>query len=332
MKALVGRTFVHPFFDYLFIGGGLSLVCTILVYQRQNPLLGWSLETLPWFILLSNSAHFAASTVRLYTKPGTFKEHPYLTMAFPLVSIVLLVFCIALPLRLGVHLQALYLTWSPYHYAAQAYGLAVIYCIRSGCSLTPKRKKIFRATCVLPFLLVFLSAPHAGLGWLAPSLQEAVPPLVRQVLIGAVFLLPIAFFVYVYRCGCRPMPLIGLLAVLANGIWWVVLDYLSAFFWATIFHGLQYLAIATIFHVKDQSDLPNNERGALYHTTHFYLLSLVLGYGLFYCWPYAFVLVGFGLAESVLLVAAAINIHHFIVDAHIWRMGSGGGHRISIAI
>ena len=196
MKALVGRTFVHPFFDYLFIGGGLSLVCTILVYQRQNPLLGWSLETLPWFILLSNSAHFAASTVRLYTKPGTFKEHPYLTMAFPLVSIVLLVFCIALPLRLGVHLQALYLTWSPYHYAAQAYGLAVIYCIRSGCSLTPKRKKIFRATCALPFLLAFLSAPHAGLGWLAPSLQEAVPPLVRQVLIGAVFLLPIAFFVY----------------------------------------------------------------------------------------------------------------------------------------
>jgi len=51
--------------------------------------------------------------VRLYTKPGTFKEYPYLTMAFPLASIVLLGLCIALPLRLGVHLQALYLTWSP---------------------------------------------------------------------------------------------------------------------------------------------------------------------------------------------------------------------------
>ena len=49
MKTLVGRTFVHPFFDYLFIGGGFSLVCTILVYQRQDPLLGWSPEALPWF-------------------------------------------------------------------------------------------------------------------------------------------------------------------------------------------------------------------------------------------------------------------------------------------
>ena len=47
----------------------------------------------------------------------------------------------------------------------------------------------------------------------------------------------------------------------------------------------------------------------------------MLGYGLFYCWPYAFVLTGFGLAESVLLVTATINIHHFVVDAYIWRLG-----------
>ncbi len=120
---------------------------------------------------------------------------------------------------------------------------------------------------------------------------------------------------------------IGLLAVLANGVWWVVLDYLRAFFWATIFHGLQYLVIADIFHIRDQTALPENRRGPLYHAGRFYLLSLALGYGLFYCWPYAFVLTGFGLAESVLLVAAAINIHHFIVDARIWRLAPGDGNR-----
>ena len=36
------------------------------------------------------------------------------------------------PERLGTQLHSLYLTWSPYHYAAQAYGLAVMYCYRSG--------------------------------------------------------------------------------------------------------------------------------------------------------------------------------------------------------
>jgi hypothetical protein len=325
VTALIGRTFLHPFFDYLLIGGGLSFVCTALVYQRQDPLIGWNPQVLPLLILLSNSAHFAASTVRLYTKPGTFQQHPYLTMAFPLASIVLLASCIALPLQLGVHLQALYLTWSPYHYAAQAYGLAIIYCVRSGYSLTAVERKIFRAICMLPFLLAFIGAPHAGLNWLAPSLHAVVPAMLRDVIISAVFLLPLAFFLYSYRRG--PMPLIGLLAVLANGVWWVVLDYLSAFFWATIFHGLQYLVIAAIFHIRDQTALPENRRGPLYHAGRFYLLSLALGYGLFYCWPYAFVLTGFGLAESVLLVAAAINIHHFIVDARIWRLAPGDGNR-----
>ena len=49
-------------------------------------------------------------------------------------------------------------------------------------------------------------------------------------------------------------------------------------------------------------------------------ISLLLGYGLFYCWPHAYVLAGFGLAESMLLVVAIINIHHFVVDAYIWRL------------
>jgi hypothetical protein len=47
--------------------------------------------------------------------------------------------------------------------------------------------------------------------------------------------------------------------------------------------------------------------------------SFALGYALFYCWPYAFRMVGFGQAESMLLVIATINVHHFIVDRYIWR-------------
>jgi hypothetical protein len=31
--------------------------------------------------------------------------------------------------------------------------------------------------------------------------------------------------------------------------------------------------------------------------------------------------------ESVLLVVAAINIHHFIVDAYIWRLKPGDRNR-----
>ena len=43
-------------------------------------------------------------------------------------------------------------------------------------------------------------------------------------------------------------PLVSI-ALLVNGVWWIVMDYLSAFFWATIFHGMQYLAIVSIFRI-----------------------------------------------------------------------------------
>ena len=45
-------------------------------------------------------------------------------MVLPLVSIGVLTAAVLAPGTLGQNLQALYLTWSPYHYAAQAYGLA----------------------------------------------------------------------------------------------------------------------------------------------------------------------------------------------------------------
>ena len=127
------------------------------------------------------------------------------------------------------------------------------------------------------------------------------------------------------------MPLISLLVVVTNGMWFIVFTHYDGFVWATIFHGLQYLCIATIFHVKEQLARSENRRGLLYHTLWFYGVSLVLGYGLFNCRPHAYRLLGFGPAESVLLVIAAINIHHFVVDAYIWKLRPGDSNRQVIA-
>ncbi len=123
------------------------------------------------------------------------------------------------------------------------------------------------------------------------------------------------------------MPLISLLLVVTNGIWWILLPTKDAFIWATIFHGIQYLAIVIIFHLKDQMDRPDNRHGTLYHVVWFYAACVLLGYGLFQCLPWAYEFAGFGRAESILLVVAAINIHHFIVDGYIWRLKKGDTNR-----
>lgn len=323
---LLGRTFLSPAFDYLLIGGGLSLLVVVILLLVPSGYELVTAETLPYFFLLCNSAHFASSTVRLYTKPGACHSMPNVAMVLPLLAFLVLALCMFQADTLGPQLNAIYLTWSPFHYAAQAYGLSIMYCYRSGCLLGVHNKRLLWWVSMVPFFHNFMTGPKIGLhwidvyGWLDGPLAIAAlrwfwytSPVLGVFLIGYVFW-------RIRRTEARPMPIISVMALVANSVWWFVLPPLDAFVWATIFHGVQYLAIVIIFHVKDQLARDGNRRGPIYHVVKFYGLSLLLGYGLFNCFPEAFLYAGFGRAESALLTVAVINIHHFIVDAYIWRL------------
>ena len=203
---------------------------------------------------------------------------------------------------------------------------AVMYSYRSGCALGSTDKKLLYWVAMLPFFNVALTSEGAvGLNWLVPGQMYegawiATAALgCRQVLLVLAFATPVFLAWKVWRSKSGPMPLISLLIVFTNGIWFFVLLPYNAFVWATLFHGIQYLPIVMIFHLKDQKSL-GDQRGWLYHTVRFYGMCLALGYALFQCLPHAYMLAGFGLVESALVVAAVINIHHFIVDAYIWRL------------
>lgn len=160
-----------------------------------------------------------------------------------------------------------------------------------------------------------------------PTVHAAVMLFKLWVFPLLIFALPVALFVKIWITEQRPLPLISLLVLITNGCWFVTFNYLQAFTLATVFHGVQYLAIVLIFHVRDQKQRPGNQHGTFVHVAWFYGWSLALGYGLFHCLPWAYRLVGFGVVESMLLVAAAINIHHFIVDAYIWKLGKQDSNR-----
>lgn len=332
-SSLAGRSFVHPVVDYLLVGGGLSLIVIAVIAVRGSFQLSFSgfgenVSLMAPLILLTNSAHFASSTVRLYTKPGATQEMPGLTLLFPIVALALLTLCIFEPESLGGHLQSLQMTWSPFHYAAQAYGLSVMYSMHSGCRLGTVDKKLLRWVCLLPFFLAIIQPTGTGIGWLLPASFLNEPDVTRallatrQIISILIFATPLLLFAKVWRSASGPMPLISLLVIVTNGVWWAALTYRDAFVWATVFHGVQYLAIVCIFHVRDQR-AANSPHGALYHVLRFYGISALLGYGLFNLLPYAYVFAGFGFVESMLLVVAAINIHHFVVDAFIWRLSRG---------
>ena len=319
----LGRTFVGPVFDASIIGGGLSILAIpllILFAADFDPL------TLSLVLLAANSTHFAASTVRLYTKPGAITDWPFVATGLPVVTLAVLTLCIALGDVLGSHLYSLALTWSPFHYAAQAYGLSMVYCRRSGYAVSTEGQRWLYAACMLPFLHAFAGSSGAGIEWfVAPSvLADPLVATARGALVAALaiatFAGPVLAFWHLQRAAGAWPPAIVALLIASNGLWWVVFPYTGAFAWATVFHGLQYLAIVLIFHVKEQVAAPGNTMSPLLHSLRFYAISLGLAYGLFHALPAAYSALGFAHSEAILLVVAMINIHHFIVDRYIWRV------------
>src|SRR5438105_123116 len=202
-----GKMFVNPLFDYLLIGGIVSWIAGGIIYGAG---VRYNEADLFWVLLVSNWAHFAASTVRLYTKPDAVRTWPFLTLAFPVVTIAVVSAVVALGEPAGRYFFALYFLWSPFHYSAQAYGLSVMYAYRSGTTLAPMDRTLIRWTCLLPFFWTLLQ-PQGGLG-------------------------------------------------------------------------------------------------------------LVLRFVLFQNWPQLYWLAGYDIGRATLLVVAVINIHHFIVDAFIWKL------------
>jgi hypothetical protein len=202
-----------------------------------------------------------------------------------------------------------------------------MYCYRSGVFLDRSEKRMFWMICMLPFIRAFLLAKEGGIreggiNWFVDLNQYPVVgdyiEIAGIVLAVLIFTLPIIYF-FRFRDKGKTLPLICWLLLAMNGLWWVTLSYDDAWFWASIFHSLQYIVIVVIVHTDDMMKQPNNTKGKLFHVMWFYALSMMLGMFLFIGWPWIYFACGFSMEYSILMTVATINIHHFMVDGYIWR-------------
>jgi hypothetical protein len=332
--SLIGRCFVHPVVDYALVGGGITLPIFAALYFFPGLTPANGDITLRTFIFF-NGAHFAASTVRLYTKPGAKRDFPFLSWGFPVMCLGAVWAGLCWP-ALGKNLSALYFSWSPYHYAAQTYGLAVMYAMRSGARLDERDKTEMWWVCLLPFLYALLTAKEGGLAWFVSREWLATVPVLWMtyraavaILTAGVFLLPVSLFWQLHRMRGRNVPAISLLLQITNGIWWLGTDYLNGWWWTAMFHSIQYLIIVVVRHVHEQmartdASNPKLHRPVVYGSM-FYGVSFVLGIFLFFIVPLVYVPLGFTATSSFTMMMIIINLHHFIVDGFIWRTKPAGG-------
>jgi len=158
-----GRPFLTPTVDALFVCGGFSLPL-LFVAGGDAWAVGIGSSPMLWVFVLFNYAHFASSTLRLYSKPGATREHPFLAWGAPLVAGSTVMAATALPDVVGRGLIALYLTWSPFHYARQAYGVTLMYGYRSGMRFSPREKRWLHGICILPFARAVVDLGDTSVG------------------------------------------------------------------------------------------------------------------------------------------------------------------------
>lgn len=327
---------VRPFLlgawaDALLVGGGLSLVVTaalILIPTLQTTLNSLLIA----MTILFNFAHFAGSTVRLYTKADTRDSHALLSSWLPLAMFLIVLGAVIWPGKIGFHLNALYLTWSPFHYAAQTFGLCFLYANLSKMFLSSGERRQIKAAALLPFAFALLEGRRygAGIGWVFPrGTLESMPSLETAIqwtqmgLAGLAFLAPIVWIVRRRLWHGRQGWMIPLLLA-SNAVWWILALKFNVFVWITTFHALQYLVVLVVFQRSPAGSATHGGRLAFLRAPiGFYLAIVAVGFALFRIWPYALTGLGFGYAEATLSIVAAINVHHFIVDAYIWKFRRG---------
>ena len=314
-----GRTFLHPGVDLLFVAGVASLPFVLIA--SGNPSFDVPAKLGIAAAILVNYAHFAASTVRLYTRPGLAASIPGVAWLFPLAWIAISGVCLWQSDLLAQHFWNLYQTWSPYHYAAQTFGIAMMYSGRSGVVLSPTARRLFWWCCMLPFAWAFIVGSNgAGLAWFIDTAALAAHPVGGSVWNGVSAAIAIATFLvpaWLFFAHGRHIPIIAAALLLMNGLWWICLSYEGAWTWAAISHGIQYLLVVGLVDVKDH--VPAGEP-PLRRAVTFYAMCVLVGLLLFHGAP---ALIARGTDKPVgtiiQVVWASVVLRHFIVDGFIWK-------------
>jgi tetratricopeptide (TPR) repeat protein len=343
-----GRWLFGPAPDLL-LGCGLLYVLIFLAYAAAGADLRTSEAPylFPLLALLFSTPHYGATLLRVYEERAS--RRAYTLFAVHATGVVIAAFVIGLYNSFVADwILTLYFTWSPWHYTGQNYGLAVMFLRRRGVPVSPALKRWIYASFILSYALVFVMM-HAATGTSGdlPLLnyrgsaihfrslgipQSVVGVLAPAILVAGVLALLGSFAALRRRASLRDLVPTGML-VLTQALWFSlpfgahflkmgsgieVLDWrLRDHFlnWIVFGHAIQYLWVTTYYARATQS-----WRGYAPYLGKIALAGMAL-------WTLPVVLIAttgvgqvpywLGLA---LLAAAAINIHHFILDGAIWKL------------
>jgi len=350
---------LNPTIDILFSCGGLFwiLFAAFVLTGSQINLYG----SPPAFCLaaisvigahLLGDAHQPATLWRVYFSKSTREKLGVPVTILLVVAIGLGIWTYAVPAATAFFLK-LTLAWGFQHQLAQSYGMTLVYCYKRKYYMTKIEKNImfFLVQATTVFLIVrmfslkdfgtyslFNKAYDLPYWGLLPEWTSTV----SQVVVQVALLMFVAMVVRKYIKQKQLFPLPGLLTIstltvmpfLAQNSFIMVWMFISQWF----FHSSQYLVITTAFYFKERGlpeGVPMCEIAKMLKTKAFakyYLSIFVFGFLCAFTLPHWLSehgAVSAGTAFAAVYVA--MNLHHFITDAFIWRLRDPAVQKLLVA-
>jgi tetratricopeptide (TPR) repeat protein len=313
---------------------------------------------LSFLSLLVLTPHYGATLLRVYEQRDDRRAYALFAVHATLLLIALFAVAVHVP-SVAAAVFTLYVTWSPWHYSGQNFGIAAMFLRRRGVPLAGAGRRWLHASFVLSYALTFL-ALHTGAraGDVAPVPGDAgalrflsldLDPRFAEPLFG---LLAVAYAaalagsaVWLLRRAGRRDALPALALLLTQALWfslplalrrygvrtgfepWESSAGAYYFLWIATAHGLQYLWITAYYagvgrgaEARAGGGLRYFAKVLLAGALVWTLPALAFAPGLLGRLPY-----DGGLA---VLVAATVNLHHFVLDGAVWKLRDGRVARI----
>lgn len=285
-----------------------------------------------------NFPHYMATIYRAYGTRADFCKYRFFTAYVTLLMAFTVVFIHWFPQAIP-WLFTLYLTWSPWHYTGQNFGIAMMFVRRQGATPSKLDRNLIFYSYVASYWVWFVSM-HG---------QQHDHPYTVSLGIPAGWVDPISMVLLTVFLMCGGIGLVRLSAQigwrklmpavvlhLTQFMWFVATTFLGVFMDKDVppvyysagvlafMHCAQYLWI-TVYYAKKETEAGARGRDRKWRPFHYWAVLIVGGLALFIPGPWAISLLfpKQDFVASYLIFTSMVNIHHFILDGAIWKLRDG---------
>ncbi|MBX7244785.1 MAG: tetratricopeptide repeat protein [Candidatus Sumerlaeaceae bacterium] len=287
--------------------------------------------------LFCNNPHYMATIYRAYGTATDFSKYRVFTVYVTAMMLLAALLVHWAPVLLPL-LFTIYLTYSPWHYTGQNFGVAMVFLRRNNVSPSRSLRAVLKWAFTASYGMWFLSM-HSVYASDPRVMTLGIPEgwaLAGRVTLLFVFLsLGLYGFVNLADEGGLRRVFPALVMYSTQFLWFVFPTLLELAtgtrlppgFYSTgvlaFMHCAQYLWI-TSYYARRETEQGLHGAQKAWHPVAYYMAMVVGGIVLFVPGPWIVSRVlRYDFVQSFLIFTALVNIHHFILDGAIWKLRDG---------